>query len=83
MTSKTNLFAFRCDDQIADLLEGEDNKSETIVRALREHFRREFAVTCPTCEGTGQVYNPIKTAGKDAGKSRQVQGNGNTKSSHA
>lgn len=58
---RSHLFAFRCDrdPQVAELLESEENMSEVILRALREHYRREHAVTCPTCNGSGQVYNPI------------------------
>lgn len=60
-SDKTHLFAFRTDEVLADLLESEGNKSEVINRALLEYYRRNHTVTCPTCKGSGQVYNPPKT----------------------
>lgn len=55
-----HLHAFRTDDELADLLNSQDNKSEIIVRALREFFARESCVVCPTCKGVGEVFNPEK-----------------------
>lgn len=55
---KDYLHAFRCDAELSDLLAGVSNKSEFIVKAVLEQFSREYAVTCPTCEGAGEVFNP-------------------------
>lgn len=56
----THLHAFRTDDELADLLNCQENKSEVIVKALREYFARESTVVCPTCKGAGEVFNPDK-----------------------
>ena len=46
--------AFRCDAQLKKRLDREDNKSDTIQKALSEYFAKEVMV-CPTCKGKGQI----------------------------
>lgn len=46
--------AFRCDAQLKKRLDREDNKSDTIQKALSEYFARGV-MTCPTCKGKGEI----------------------------
>ena len=47
--------AFRCDEELFELLNSVENASEFINNAVREAFSKEVWVTCPTCHGIGQI----------------------------
>ncbi len=54
-TPNGNLQAFRVDRELALLLKKVPNKSETMVKALREYFSKNHLVTCSHCAGKGKV----------------------------
>jgi hypothetical protein len=52
--AKDKMKAFRCSKVIAELLDKEDNASETINKAILEYLSKKL-IECPTCKGKGQI----------------------------
>jgi hypothetical protein len=57
--SKDKMKAFRCSKLIADLLDKEENQSETINKALLAYFGKDLD-TCPTCREIGLILKRKK-----------------------
>ena len=51
---KDKMKAFRCSKVISELLEGQDNQSETINKAILEYLSKDL-IECPTCKGKGLI----------------------------
>lgn len=50
-----NLIAFKVDDGMNEFLDGLENKSEFLRKAVLEAASKERWVTCPTCSGRGEI----------------------------
>lgn len=57
-TAKQSLHAFRVDRELTEFLSTVPNKTEFIIRALRNAIAAEKKVTCPMCNGDGQIFRP-------------------------